>query len=57
MPNQYADVEQNSIVDSMNHAFGESSFYGLEYVLDEWQRDASVNYLQNISLAYLDFFD
>ena len=35
MVSQSADVQGGNIIDSMNQAFNNGSFYGLEYVLDE----------------------
>lgn len=36
MNNQNPDTNNANIIESMNEAFNNGSFYGLEYVLDEW---------------------
>jgi hypothetical protein len=53
------NVQSGNIVDSMNQAFDNGSFYGLEYVLDELvqqvpaaRQDAAVDWF-----GFLDGFD
>jgi hypothetical protein len=36
MTAQNTGVNDNDIIESMSEAFDNGSFYGLEYVLDEW---------------------
>lgn len=35
MASQNSDVQNSNIIESMNKAFDNGNFYGLEYVLDE----------------------
>jgi len=44
MASQNDDAQgSNNFIESMNKAFGNSSFYGLEYVLDELEEKKSVS--------------
>ncbi len=42
MINQNTNRAYSDIIESMNQAFDNGSFYGLEYVLDEWAEKAPV---------------
>lgn len=56
---QNADTTHNNIIESMNQAFGDHEFYGLEYVLDEWLENTPAPGYQNKieSFGFWDFRD
>lgn len=59
MAQKYSEQGTGNIVDSMNQAFDNHAFYGLEYVLDEWLENTPPPAFQNRvdSLDFLDFRD
>lgn len=59
MINQNYDTNGGNIIESMNQAFDNGSFYGLEYVLDEWvsKTPAPINQHQVDWFGFWDFRD
>lgn len=56
MVNQIRDANDCDIIESMNEAFDNGNFYGLEYVLDEWLVKSPASANQN-TVEWLDFVD
>jgi len=59
MMQQNSENTDNNIIESMDQAFGDHGFYGLEYVLDEWlEKTPPIIYQNQIeSFNFCDFRD
>ena len=56
MASQNSDAQSNNIIESMNKAFDNGSFYGLEYVLDELDVKKPLPKKQNV-VDWFGFWD
>lgn len=59
MTQDTANATPGNIIDSIEQAFGQHGFYGLEYVLDEWQQNPpqmTASHFPDTD-PYLDFLD
>ncbi|MDD5277103.1 MAG: hypothetical protein PHR16_13595 [Methylovulum sp.] len=51
------DTPDSNIIESMNQAFDNGSFYGLEYVLDEWVEKTPVPSANQNTVDWFGFRD
>lgn len=57
MIEQIPDTNHSDILESMNQAFDNGSFYGLEYVLDEWAVNTLASTTNQSTVDWYGFLD
>lgn len=57
MISKNTDTPDSNIIESMNQAFDNGSFYGLEYVLDEWVEKTPASSANQNTVDWFGFSD